>query len=345
MRKDGRNVAGPAGHRGVIGCLAGGFELLGRNLLLLALPVVLDAVLWLGPRVSIAPILLRFTQLLEMQPAADAQMTSQIAQATDLLERLAGQFNLLSVLGAVPVLQVPSLLARRGGSGRSPLGEPRVFSLSSPFAVIPWWAGLLLAGIALGFLYLNEIAHQVETLPAYSENPVGKSVVTDPVTANGFGQNSIRMFARFLLFALGMVVAAFSVLSLWLIVVAMGTLIAQSVGILLWMAGVGLVSYAALHLVFVVPGLLLGNRRLLQAVGESVLLSHIHLSSVVGLVVLAAVIYEGLAFAWSLPSSDSWALLIGIAGNAAVATGLTGAAFLFYRERMMPADSVSEGID
>jgi len=37
--------------------------------------------------------------------------------------------------------------------------------------------------------------------------------------------------------------------------------------------------------------------------------------------------------------------LIGIVGTAAVATGFTGAAFLFYRERMMPADSVSEGID
>jgi hypothetical protein len=328
----------------VIGCLTGGFELLGRNLLLLALPVVLDMVLWLGPRVSIAPILLRFTHALEMQQAADAQMMNQVAQATDLLEQFATQFNLLSVLGTVPLLQVPSLLARRGGGG-SPLGESHVFSLSSPFAAIPWWAGLLLAGIALGFLYLNEIAHQVDTLPAYSEHPAGKSVVTDPATANGLAQDSIRKFARFLLFALGLAVAAFSVLSLWLIVVAMGTLIAQSIGILLWIAGVGIASYAALHLVFVVPGLLLGNRRLLQAVGESVVLSHMHLSSVVGLVVLAAVIYEGLALAWSLPSPSSWALLVGIAGNAAVATGLTGAAFIFYRERWMLANRVDEEID
>jgi hypothetical protein len=345
MRRGWSNVAGPAGHKGVIGCLTGGFELLGRNLLLLALPLVLDLVLWLGPRVSIAPILLRVTQALETQPAADAQMASQIGQAADLLEQFAGQFNLLSALGAIPLLQVPSLLARRGGGGGSPLGEPRVFSLSSPFAMIPWWAGLLLAGIVFGFLYLNEIAHHVETLPGYSENPVGTAGVTDTVPASYSAQDSVRKLARFLLFALGLAIAAFSVLSLWLIVVAMGTLIAQSLGILLWIAGVGLVSYAALHLVFVVPGLLLGNRRLLQAVGESILLSHMHLSSVVGLVVVAAVIYEGLAFAWSLPSTNSWALLVGIAGNAAVATGLTGAAFLFYRERMMVADPTSEGIE
>jgi uncharacterized membrane protein YdcZ (DUF606 family) len=106
---------------------------------------------------------------------------------------------------------------------------------------------------------------------------------------------------------------------------------------LLWVAGVGSISYGALHLLFVIPGLLLGRRRPLQAVAESVLLSHINLSSVIGLVVLAIVIYEGLGQAWSLASSDSWALLVGIMGNAVVATGLTGAAFLFYRDRLMVA--------
>ena len=344
MGKDGIKIAVPA-QRGVIACLTGGFELLGRNLLSIALPVVLDVVLWLGPRVSIAPILGRFTRALEMQPAADAQMAGQIAQATSVLNQLAKEFNLLSVLGTVPLLQVPSLLARRGSGVGSPLGESRVFSLSSPFAVLPWWAGLLLAGLALGFLYLNEIAHQVEAATTHTYYPGRESVGDAPSEASGSELSSVRKFARFFLFSLGLALAAFSVLSLWLIVVAMGSLIAQSLGILLWIAGLGFASYAALHLVFVIPGLLLGNRRLLQAVGESILLSHMNLSSVVGLVVLAAVIYEGLAFAWSLPSSDSWALLIGIAGNAVVATGLTGAAFLFYRERFMVANSDHEEID
>jgi hypothetical protein len=38
-----------------------------------------------------------------------------------------------------------------------------------------------------------------------------------------------------------------------------------------------------------------------------------------------------------LPTADSWAFLIGIVGNAVVATGLTGGAFLFYRDRLMVA--------
>jgi hypothetical protein len=46
------------------------------------------------------------------------------------------------------------------------------------------------------------------------------------------------------------------------------------------------------------------------------------------------VIYEGLGFVWSLPSGDSWALLIGILGNGCIATGLTAATFVFYQEQI-----------
>ena len=56
--------------------------------------------------------------------------------------------------------------------------------------------------------------------------------------------------------------------------------------------------------------------------------------SVVTLILLAVVIYEGLGFVWSLPSGDSWSLLVGILGNGCVATGLTAGTFVFYQEQV-----------
>ncbi|MGD2176254.1 MAG: hypothetical protein PVG71_00370 [Anaerolineae bacterium] len=335
MRED--TAAKTASPRSVIGCLAAGFEMLGRNLWLVALPVVLDLFLWLGPRISLGPLLRRLAGLLENQSAADAEVSGQIAQATSLLEQFAARFNLLAVLGSMPLLHVPSLLARQAVGGASPLGEPHVFSLSSALALIPWWGGLVVAGLALGFLYLNEIAKQIEASRALSGDDPAQLIQDGTRDGNGSARTTMRKFLRFLLFAFGAMVTGFSVFSFWLLVVLMAAAIAQPLGVLLWVAGVGFMSYAALHLVFVVPGLLLGRRRLLQAVGESVTLSHINLSSVIGLLVLAVVIYEGLGYAWSLPASDSWAFLVGIVGNAVVATGLTGAAFLFYRDRLMVA--------
>jgi hypothetical protein len=309
--------------------------MLSQNLLVVALPVVLDLVLWLGPRVSVWPLLQDVIKLLTSQPAADPEMVGQVEQAVTLLEQFGKQFNLLSVLGGVPMFQVPSLLARRAPVTGSPFGAPRVFSLSSTLVLIPWWGVLALVGLVLGFLYLNEIAHQVR-------DAQGGDLGGGPVRGEGRRQendDSLRAgvwkLLRFFAFAFGLMVIGSLILPFWILMVALGTAIAQPLGILMWVGGVGMLSYAALHLLFVIPGLLLGGRRLLRAISESVILSHVSLSSVFGFVLLAVVIYEGLGYAWALPSSDSWAMLIGIVGNAFVATGLTVAAFVFYRDRVL----------
>jgi hypothetical protein len=272
-----------------------------------------------------------------MQSAADAQMADQVAQAVGLLDQFANSFNLLATLGGMPILQVPSLLARRAAGGVSPLGEPHVISVSSALALIPGWGALVLAGLALGFLYLNEIAKQVEASGALPDDDGPRAIQGGSSSGNSSARTTMWKFLRFLLFAFALMVAGSSALSFWLLVVLLGSALAQPLGMLLWVAGVGFMGYAALHLVFVVPALLLGRRRLLQAVGESVTLSQISFSSLLGLVLLVVVIYEGLGHAWSLPTADSWAFLIGIVGNAVVATGLTGGAFLFYRDRLMVA--------
>ena len=98
--------------KGVIGCLAAGFEILGRNLGLLVIPVLLDLFLWLGPRLSVAPLVRGFVTVLKAQPALDPEMALQIEQAMQLLEQFGEQFNLLSLLSWLPLLHPPSLLAR-----------------------------------------------------------------------------------------------------------------------------------------------------------------------------------------------------------------------------------------
>lgn len=326
--------------RGVIGCLTAGFEMLPRNLHVVGLPVVLDLVLWLGPRLSIEPVVQVLVNVLASQRAADPEVAGQVDQAVNLLRQFGDRFNLLSVLGGVPLFQVPSLLARRPPDG-SPLGAPHVVPLSSGLALVPWWGVLALSGLVLGFLYLNEIAHQI--------GDTGSSKRVRGTLGQDGNGNSPRAgmwkLLRFFSFALGLMVVGLIVFPLWVLLVALAATVAQPLDVVIWVGGVGLASYAALHLLFVIPGVLLGKRGLLQAIGESVMLSHVNLSSVLGFVALAVVIYEGLGYAWALPSSDSWATLIGIVGHAFVATGLTGAAFVFYRDRVAMGEELAEMAD
>jgi hypothetical protein len=52
-----------------------------------------------------------------------------------------------------------------------------------------------------------------------------------------------------------------------------------------------------------------------------------------GMFVLSVfLLYRGLNYLWSVPSNDSWMLLVGIAGHAFITTALLAASFVYYRD-------------
>lgn len=312
----------------VIGCLTAGFHVLNRNLRLIALPVLVDLLLWMGPRLSIAPLLQGFTAFLKAQRAPDPQTGYQLAQAAELLLQFGERFNLLSLLSVLPLLEVPSLLAQHAPGALSPLGQPQVFPIRNVLMLLGWVLLLIPAGLLLGFLYLNGLARCVAV--AATQGEPAKAGVQPEIAPVGW----VGRLARVLLFAALLLGTLAAFVPLWTVLVGMVSAIAQSLGILVWMLGVGLVAYVALHLLFVVHGLILGGRGLLRAIWESILLFQSQFPSVVWLLLLVVVVYSGLGYAWSLPPGDSWLLAIGILGNGCVATGLTAATFVFYQERV-----------
>lgn len=347
---------------GVIGSLTAGFEMLGRHLSLIVLPVLLDLLLWLGPRISIAPLVEQFAAFLTSRSAPDPAMVGQITEAARLLEEFGERSNLLALLSALPLLNVPSLLAQHAPGMSSPLGEPLVMLTTNVLVVIVWAVVLIPIGLVLGFLYLNRLARWVRVMrpredqaailnaedvsaaeePALSPStPVEVNADGEPAVGEReregelFGANSsVGKFICVLLFAAGLFAAGMILLPVWMLLVGAVVAIAPTLGILIWSLSVGLSSYILLHLLFVVPGVLVGGRGLVRSIWESVLLIHTQFPSVLGLLLLVVVIDQGLGFVWSLPSGDSWSLLVGILGNDCIATGLTAALFVFYQERV-----------
>ena len=346
---DAKTKEEPSRPLGVIGSLAAGFEMIGQHLSLIALPVLLDLLLWLGPRVSVASLVKQFAAFLLSRPAPDPTTIRQVAQMAQLMEQFGERSNLLAFLSALPLLTVPSLLAQHAPGAVSPLGEPHVLSTTSVLAVMAWAVVLVPIGLVLGFLYLNSLARWVHAMrspdrpglalsadarpaaegPGLSADP--QSVADGAKRAVGVS-SSVEKFIRVLLFAAGLLVAGMMLVPLWMLLVGTIMAIVPPLGMLAWSLSIGLGSYLVLPLLFVVPGVLVGGRGLLRAIWESILLIHTQFSSVVGLVLLVVVIYQGLGFVWSLPSGDSWSLLIGILGNGCIATGLTAALFVFYQE-------------
>ncbi|MEE8391132.1 MAG: hypothetical protein V3S14_10100, partial [Anaerolineae bacterium] len=159
-----------SGPLGVIDSLTAGFEVVGRHLWLIGLPVLLDLFLWLGPRLSIAPLFRQFIAFLTSQPAPDPTTARQVEQAVLLLEQTSERLNLFSLFSVLPLLNVPSLLAQHVPTMGSPLGESRVLLITSLLTLIGWVAVLIPAGLMLGFLYLNNLAHRVRAASPLDEN-------------------------------------------------------------------------------------------------------------------------------------------------------------------------------
>ena len=162
---------------GVVGSLAAGFEMVGRHLGLIVLPVLLDLFLWLGPRISIAPLLEQFAAFLLTQSKPDPATLDQVTQAVQVLKQFGEQSNLLALLSALPLLNVPSLLAQHASGALSPLGQPHVVLTTSVLAVLGWGSVLVPVGLVLGFVYLNGLARWVRTMraPAKSRPALSKS--------------------------------------------------------------------------------------------------------------------------------------------------------------------------
>jgi hypothetical protein len=316
---------------GVIGCLTAGFEILGQNPWLIVLPVLLDLFLWLGPRLSIAPLLQGILAMMRAQRAPDPQVAYQWTQATDLLQQLGEKFNLLALLGTLPLLDVPSLLAQHAPGALSPLGQPSVFMVKNTLTLMGWAMVLIPIGLLLGFLYMNGLARRI-AVRATSEEPE-----RDAPSTSGVGK-----FVRVFLFITVLLGALLLFVPLWIALIGIVGAIAQPLGILAWVLGAGMLSYIALHLLFVIHGVLLGGRGLLRAIWESILLFQLQFPSVAWLLLLVVVVYKGLGYAWSLPPGDSWLLAIGILGNGCVATGLTAATFVFYQERVKYLSQVTQ---
>jgi len=79
--------------------------------------------------------------------------------------------------------------------------------------------------------------------------------------------------------------------------------------------------------------LFLDDCTLSQAIRRSLLVLRLNSGGLIGLMLISGAISLLLSNIWSLPSSDSWVMLVSIIGQAIVSTGLITGLFIFYQAR------------
>ncbi len=304
---------------GVLASLRAGFSVVNNRLELALFPLVLDLFLWLGPKLSIKPLVASALRGLDLLAAysADPQVAQQLEPMRASFTDLGDKFNLFSRLSTAP-LGIPSLMA-------SSLWEGVPAGVSQPV----WLGGGLLShlglfllfsliGILLGSIYFNCIAQQIRA----KRLDFGQFL-------RQAGGDWMRLVAFAILVALALIVVLAPV---WLV----GGLIAAiipAVGAIVFVLSLTLVMWGVFYLGFTVPAIVVQHRGLFGAVWDSLRVAQWSMSSTAGLYTLLFLISVLLSTVWNLVQPDSWVMLAAVAGNALVSTALVAAAFVFYQDR------------
>jgi hypothetical protein len=305
---------------GIIDSISAGFRVVQRHPWLIILPLLVDIWLWLGPHLSISQIV---ELLLKTWPTAElpSDISQMVIASQEMLRDIGQQFNLFWLVSnsltwfnvLLPGLVAPARFAAAM--------QPQQVQLATVWIAAPL---ALAAGLGLGSAFIISVTAQMQ-----------------PATGSaGFWlRRGLRVWGLTALYALalsGMLLAVLMISSLGLsflllLAPSLATPLA-SLGVLL---GGWVLIWFYLILYFVVAALAWDGATLRQAVWYSANVVGRNFWSTLGLIVLITVILGGFQFIWQrLAQIGPWLVIVCIAGNAFLLTGLTAARLVFFQDRL-----------
>ena len=154
---------------GVIDTLTAGYAVVNRSPWVLLIPILLDVFLWLGPQISLAPVVDRAIA----SAAVPAEWPVDSGRTLDQVRRgvidTMDAFNVLALLSGPSLVSVPSVAIVTGGRGTLHWVDDARSALSA-------LAGSMLGGLLLGSLYRSWLARQVVGEFAPPDRMIGEAL-------------------------------------------------------------------------------------------------------------------------------------------------------------------------
>jgi hypothetical protein len=304
---------------GVMGSLRHGFNAVSSHVWLILLPLMLDLVLWLGPRLSVGTLVNPFFKL------AFSQMRTTMTSASDLqrfavyqstFNEMVEHFNLLSLIGRLQTFPVgiSSLLAQTMPV-QNPLGSQDVVQITS----LPGFLGLAflftVVGWVMGGLYFRSV----------SGIALGDA---NRVTMISLSWAILQTLILSFLWVVGLIVILIPTMVVLTFLTLLSPLLAS--GILL--IALFFSFWLIVPLFFTPHGIFVRRQNAFYSIFTSLKMARFTLPTSALFVLCVFLLTTGLNYLWSVPTGDSWMLLVGIAGHAFITTALLAASFVYYRD-------------
>jgi hypothetical protein len=308
----------------LLASLLAGFDAITTHVGLIAFPVLVDLLLWFGPRLKVSSLVESILATLNAQAAQSPESAQLLAANQPLWDMIRDRFNLLIALRAYPV-GIPSLMISRLPL-KTPVGLlPASYDVGTIWGVLLLWSLVSLVGVAAGTLYFAGVAQ-----------------------VSSQGRTDVRSWLRqwphalvqviALVFIWAMIIIAVSIPASCLITaLAFGSSTIARLAVLMY--GAGLI-WLMFPMLFSPHAIFLYKTNAFEAVKNSVRLTRMTSAST-GLFFLSAlVISQGLDMLWSSTPEDAWLSLIGVIGHAFITTGLVAASFCYYQSASRWVQSV-----
>ena len=299
---------------GVMGSLRAGFDAVSSHVVLILLPVALDLFLWLGPRLSAGDL---YSSILSDWMALNRRAGFSLQNADIITQNMGmfGRFNLLNWIRTLPI-GVPSLfsgLVPDSLPTQTPLGMQGVVQIPSMLGMLGWFLVLTLAGWIGGGLYFRWVSGIT-----LGEKEPGVSLF----------RAIVQTFVLSVIWVvLLMIILIPTVLILTLLALISPLLVNGAVLIFL------IVSFWLVVPLFFTPhGIFVQKLNAFQSILSSLKMARFTLPTSSMFVFAVFILSTGLNYLWSVPSIDSWMMLVGIAGHAFIATTLLSASFVYYHD-------------
>jgi len=310
---------------GVVGSLRAGFDAVASNLTVALIPLALDLLLWLGPRLRVdrlfRPIFDEMSRYASFSGISSSDLKTLQDNSFLLLDQLK-RYNLLGTLRTFPI----GVFSLMSGTmpGKTPLGIPTSIQVNSVFTLLGWLILLTLIGWLFGGLFFRWVSLIVVS-------------PSQPVNAR-FGRSILQTMLLSLLYFMLLIMLGTPVLIVLALLIAASPLLAQGMLLIL-----GLLSMWLIVPLFFSPhGIFMRQQNAFSSIYTSLRMARFTLPTSSLFVLSVILIAYGLNFLWNIPSPDSWMALVGIAGHAFITTSLLAASFIYYRDMQVWLQTVFE---
>ncbi len=294
---------------GIISSIKAGFDAVAARITAIILPVLLNLLLWLGPRLRMDAMFKSIEGDMVLFWQASRIPSEEIQKMLDLYETMASSINLFGLLRTLPI-GISSLFVAGQSANTTPLGGSTVWQVNE--LSFPLWLMLLVfIGWVGGALYFRNVAW---------------AALAEKIT-------SVRAFQAVLQTVLisilcNMILIAVSVPILLILVLAaqFSALLANLFVLFIALGSV----WVIVPMFFWAHGVFLDRQNVLTSMLSSLRLTRFTLPTSSLFVLTVFLISYGMNFLWRIPAQDSWVTLLGIFGHSFVTTALLAGSFIYY---------------